>query len=178
MPRRQIIETFASWTALSALRSGAPIKSKEDVYPLLFVVDFPAIFDGNVEINAVEFAEWHQTEVARLCERQPKLCVGWATKIINVFLKTGAYVGELGRPGLRMLLHPPIDNGLWSGIRNRFGSREDIIRDTHCVTQIKAIKDYSVYRRIISGCRKVAGELDCMLIEVEQLWEGGPHRSR
>lgn len=34
-PRATILRTYAEWTALSALRSGAPIKSRSDIYPLL-----------------------------------------------------------------------------------------------------------------------------------------------
>jgi len=36
--RRQIILDFAKWTALSALRSGAPIKSRADVYGYVSIV--------------------------------------------------------------------------------------------------------------------------------------------
>jgi hypothetical protein len=47
-----------------------------------------------------------------------------------------------------------------------------ILDEVLCVRRIKDIGDYSTYCRIIEGCRLVATELDCLLIEVEQLWLG------
>jgi hypothetical protein len=38
--RAQIVLDYAKWTALSATRSGAPIKSRGDVYSLLDAVTF------------------------------------------------------------------------------------------------------------------------------------------
>jgi hypothetical protein len=100
------------------------------------------------------------------------LNVGWAAKIINVYLKTRAYVGAEGRSGLDAAIHPPIDGGLWQGIAVHFPGRPDLLAQTNCVARIKDITDYQLYSRIIDGCRKVARELDCRLIEVEQLWAG------
>jgi hypothetical protein len=65
--RAGIIETYAQWTALSALRSGAPIKSRQDVYSALRSVDFDPLFD--LERGAVareEFDSWHQAAVEHL----------------------------------------------------------------------------------------------------------------
>jgi hypothetical protein len=73
---------------------------------------------------------------------------------------------------LRECLHPPIDSGLWKGVRRRFQGRKDILALTHCVTTIGAIDTYEKYTVIIKGLRIVAQELKCRLIEVEQLWEG------
>ena len=42
--RKAIIATYAEWTAMSALRSGAPIKSRRDVYTVLRGVDFEVLF--------------------------------------------------------------------------------------------------------------------------------------
>jgi hypothetical protein len=123
-------------------------------------------------ITEVEFAQWHRHATLQLCSKEAALCVGWAAKIINVYLKTAAYVGGLGRPGLEPLLHPPIDAGLWSGLRRRFAHRPELLAKTHTVRQIKAIRDYATYETIIEGCREAAALLRCCLIEVEQLWEG------
>lgn len=101
------------------------------------------------------------------------MCTGWATKIINVYLKTAVYVGDLGSPNLRTLIHPPIDGGLWRGIERRFSlHKPEIIIKTHTVQSIKAITNYEIYACVISGCRLAATELDCSLLEIEQLWEG------
>jgi hypothetical protein len=70
------------------------------------------------------------------------------------------------------MIHPPIDAGLWTGLSRQFASRPDILDRTHCVTRIKDIVDYECYLRIIDGCRAAAKVLDCVLIEVEQLWAG------
>jgi hypothetical protein len=44
--RKAIIATYAEWTAMSALRSGAPIKSLRDVYTAIRGVDFAVLFDN------------------------------------------------------------------------------------------------------------------------------------
>jgi hypothetical protein len=98
--------------------------------------------------------------------------IGWGAKLINVYLKTAGYIGGMGRPGLKESLHPPIDAGLWNGLRQRFRDRTAILDEVQCVRRIKDIGHYSTYRRIIEGCRLVAAELGCLLIEVEQLWLG------
>jgi hypothetical protein len=169
--RRQIILDYAKWTALSALRAGAPIKARTEVYPLLDAVAFGDVLNPGPPIAGAEFDAWHEAETAALCARA-KVPTGWGAKLINVYLKTAAYVGELGRPGLRQVLHPPIDAGLWKGLARRFQSRLDILTETCCVRRIKDITDYATYRRIIAGCRAAARELGCSLIEVEQLWLG------
>jgi hypothetical protein len=170
--RRQIILDFAKWTALSALRSGAPIKSRLHVYRLLDGVAFGEVLQLTPPIVETEFEAWHRRETLALCVRDGRVPTGWGTKLINVYLKTAAYVGELGRPGLRAVLHPPIDAGLWRGLSEKFRQRPDIINETCCVQRIRDITDYAIYRRIIAGCRVAASALGCPLIEVEQLWRG------
>jgi hypothetical protein len=44
------------------------------------------------------------------------LPIGWAVKLINVYLKTLVYLAREGRSGLIESIHPPIDNELWKGI--------------------------------------------------------------
>jgi len=172
MCRAGIIRKYASWTVLSALRSGAPIKSRKDVYPLLKTVNFSAVLDDSAgRISQDEFDEWHETAVKRLCELRRELCTGWAAKIVNIYLKTAVYTGGLGRPGLVEVLHPPIDGGLWSGLRRRFAGNE-LLCKTHAVERIKDIQTYTIYQTIQTGCRIAAEQLGCIPIEVEQLWEG------
>jgi hypothetical protein len=105
------------------------------------------------------------------------LCVGWAAKLVNVYLKTAAYVGGLGLPELIGHIHPPIDGGLWQGLERTLLARPAIRARTHRVTRINQINDYAVYLGIIDGCRDLARELGCRLIEVEQFWQGAdtPH---
>lgn len=180
--REGIVLDFAKWTALSALRSGSPLKSKVDVYPLLDSVQFRDVLRGSERITTAEFDAWHQAAVHALCARDPRVGVGWAAKLINVYLKTAAYVGGMGRPGLKESLHPPIDAGLWDGLGERFRDNAAILAEVHCVRRIKDICDYPTYLRIINGCRIASTELRCLLIEVEQLWlgpvtPGGKHRA-
>ncbi len=94
--RKAIITTYAEWTAMSALRSGAPIRSKRDVYTVLRAVDFEPLFDDALGPNRATFDAWHAATVRRMIKREPRLTVGWATKIINVYLKTRAYIGAQG----------------------------------------------------------------------------------
>jgi hypothetical protein len=95
--RKAIIATYAEWTAMSALRSGAPIKSRRDIYTALRGVDFAVLFkDALGPINRATFDAWHADAVRAMIEREPRLTVGCATKIINVYLKTRVYIGGPG----------------------------------------------------------------------------------
>lgn len=171
--REKIVSQYAEWSALSALRSGAPIKSRRDVYSALRAVDFAPLFEkARGPMSGAEFNAWHERAVLCLLQRDPRLIVGWATKILNVYLKTRCYIGAFGRHHLSEAIHPPIDAGLWLGLHRRFQDRPDILIETHCVSRIKDIEDYACYRRIITGCRIAARALGCKLIEVEQLWAG------
>ena len=79
--RTQIITAYAGWTVLSALRSGAPVKSRKQVYGLLRSVDFPHLLaPAGAPVAAGEFAKWHCDTTLALCAREPTLCVGWAAK--------------------------------------------------------------------------------------------------
>ena len=176
--RAKVLDDFARWTALSALRAGAPIKAGADIYPLLRAVEFESLFDARSgPIARAEFDEWHRRAVEKVRRLQPRLSVGWAAKLINVYLKTRAYVGGEGRPGLNALLHPPIDRGLWDGLRRHFGRGSEVTQRTHCATRIKDILTQECYYRIIEGCRMAADALGCQLIEVEQLGNLGIKQS-
>ena len=152
--RRAIITTFAGWTALSALRSGSPVKSRTEIYPLLHQANFDALLRAPAgSIAPAEFADWHAATVARFCSANSKLCVGWAAKLVNVYLKTAVYVGGLGQPELVCILHPPIDGGLWSGLEAPLQGHPAIRVRTHSVQRINQIIDYVQYATIIEGCR-------------------------
>ena len=170
--RRQIILDYAKWTVLSAFRSGAPIKSRKDIYPLIDAVAFADVLSSSRAISASEFDSWHEIKTSALCSSDPPLPTGWSVKLINIYLKTAAYIGDIDSNGLRDVLHPPIDSGLWDGLARHFKGRPDILQETCCVRKIKDITDYPTYRRIIDGCRTAARDLGCSLIEVDQLWRG------
>lgn len=124
------------------------------------------------DITSHEFDAWHEANTVAICHQAENLPVGWATKIINVYLKTRVYLANEGPPSLIAYIHPPIDNGLWQGIRAQYQSDPTIYQKTHIVTRIKNIADYSTYQTIIEGCKLIAAKRECLLIEVEELWMG------
>jgi len=170
-PREKIVNNFAEWTAFSATRSGCPIKSRKDVYPLIRMPDYKTIFKGE-SIKIEDFDEWHKRNTLKICESSHALPVGWATKLINIYLKTRVYIGKEGRQDLIKWIHPPIDSGLWKGIHENYSNIPQIYRKTHCVQKIQDITTYERYKTIIDGCWLIAQERDCLLIEVEELWQG------
>ncbi len=146
--RRQILQAYAEWTVLSALRSGSPLRSRVDVYRAIRLIDFESVLKSELgPIEEHEFEGWHSTTLVNLVKNEARLRneYGWAAKIVNIYLKTISYVGTEGRSGLRSCLHPPIDKGLWKGISTRFKDRKDILHLTHCVTKIKSIRSHSTY---------------------------------
>ena len=189
-PHLKIICDYAKWTALSAARvPKAPIKDRKTVYQLLAGADqadgrhvdgvaFAKILSGKTKIDADEFNVWHECETDALCRRadefKPGVApfpVGWSAKLINVYLKTTAYVGTIGRPGLRNVLHPPLDRILQRELMRHFRKRDrsDMLAKVN-FGAIKSITCYERYREVIEGCAAAADDLDCLLIEVDQLW--------
>ena len=166
--RRKMILDYAKWTARSATRNFG----KDYVYRLLDEVAFDDVLQPNVAISVSEFNAWHRRETEALCARASDLSIGWGAKLINVYLKTAAYVGDLGSKGIRGGLHPPIDTYLWKGLRKHFKKHPNIIDNACCVNAIKDIEDYDqTYLKIIKGCNEAAGKLNWLLIEVDQLWQ-------
>lgn len=169
--REKIIHDFSEWTAFSATRSGCPVKSRDAVYPLIRTPKYHRVFNGN-EISTTEFDDWHKESTLAICAVESRFPVGWAAKLINIYLKTMVYLAGVGRPNLVECIHPPIDNGLWEGIRLEYKHRPDILLKTHVVNRIKEIDTYEKYRTIVDGCRLIAENRGCYLIEVEELWQG------
>ncbi|MDM4772934.1 hypothetical protein [Solimonas sp. SE-A11] len=176
--REKILDDFSAWAALSAMRSGAPVKSATEIYGLLDPAIFKQLFHPRSKpISAREFGNWHRTTTAALMQYE-NLCeqAGWAAKLLNVYLKAHVYIGGAGRKGLIALIHPPVDSGLWRGVKTHCKEHKDpkpILERTHVVQRISQIQDYETYLIIIEGLRMVAAELGCPLIEVEQLWDRG-----
>ena len=176
--RRSIILTYAGWTALSAasLRLTDQIESDHLSFARKSQFRLCARDRGNCDFSR-RICRLASEATLRMREETPAMVVGWAAKLINVYLKTASYVGDLGRPGLREVLHPPIDRGLWDGLK-RWIKRYDgpldreLLKRSHLVRRIKEITEYETYATIIQGCREVAEKVPCRLIEVEQFWEG------
>lgn len=170
-----ILDRFARWTVLSALRSGAPIRSAEDVYAALADIDFHKVLDRpRGRIVKKEFERWHGTAIRKLMNgSNGKLRhgAGWAAKMVNVYLKTACYVGKNGRPGLEQLLHPPLDSKLWSGIKNCRRNAYDRLLKCRCIGAIKSIRSLNDYRRIVRHLRSLAKDEGCSLVELEKFWK-------
>ena len=181
-PRTKILRDYSRWTALSALRSGSPIRARRDLYPLLDRISFDFVLDVSLgPITQKQFNSWHRRTVMRIAN-SPKMdgAVGWSAKIVNIYLKTYCYVGAGGRSGLVEVMHPPIDSGLWKGVKSRFGDRAKIIDLVFTENTIREITTYRIYSRIIRGFREIAEIEKCHLIEVDALWVGAswPKRGR
>jgi hypothetical protein len=166
--RKKIVHDFAKWTALSALRSGSPLKRAERVYDLIeHRADLPLLFETARAIDEADFDGWHQKTVRAFCKAEPNLPVGWAAKIINVYLKTRVYLAGEGRKGLASVIHLPIDYGLQQGLKKNFPQRPWKIR------RIKEFRSYQDdYLPFIQDCRSLAKEERCALIELEFYWRG------
>jgi hypothetical protein len=93
--------------------------------------------------------------------------VGWAAKIVNVYLKRSAYLAGEIREGLVSAIHPPIDFGLQQGSTKKF---------PHRPWKIKRIKEFRSYQDdyllFIQDCRPLAKKERCSLIELEFYWRG------
>lgn len=171
--RKKIVHDFAKWTALSALRSGSPVKGTTAIYHLIdHSADLACLFDGSALITDAEFDRWHEATVTAFCRAEPILPVGWAAKIINVYLKTRVYLAGEGRIGLVAAIHPPIDTSLQIGLKLAFPGL-----GLKTVT-IKSILSYrDDYMLLIEAFRSVARQEGCLLIEVESFWNRRPSRS-
>jgi len=168
--RKKIVHDFAKWTALSAMRSGSPLKSATHVYGLIDNhTDLKVLFDSPRTIAESEFDQWHEQTFFAFVGAEPALKrtsqVGWAAKIINVYLKTRVYLAGEGRKGLVSAIHPPIDNGLLTGLKKAFPLRPWRIR------RIKNIQsNHEDYFPFIEECRHLAKEERCLPIELEFYW--------
>lgn len=176
--RHFIAHQYARWCAFSATRSGAPQKAREIVYPLIDAPSYEKILNGIEEITLEAFEEWHKESVELICIKNSNWTAGWAAKLINVYLKTIVYIGQIGRGGLDSCIHPPIDGGLWDGIYNAYGNQTEIIENTHVVVKIKDIKTYDTYQTIIYGMKQIQNIEGWKLIEVEKLWKGTEYKAK
>ena len=98
-PKHLIAHRFSQWAALSALKSGSPLKSAKDIYPLVDLKYLAVLLKTENEISSDEFNIWHKAASKRImksiCNDFP---CGWATKILNVYLRSMCYLSGMGRP--------------------------------------------------------------------------------
>ena len=169
--REALVTDFARWVASCAVRSNAPVRSRGDIYGALDAVDFGPLFRGELgRIGPAEFANWHESAIGRMREVQPRLNVGWAAKILNEYLKTKCYVGGYGRDGLADVIHPPVDNGLISGLRSRFADCPELEARLDSLERMSGMDTYDKYEALIRVCERVAELCGCSLMESEQFW--------
>ena len=171
-----ITHEFARWATHSALRNpGAPIKSRKDVYAALDVVDFDPLLDTRMgSIDSKEFVEWFTDALAKLMEwdGDARLNVGWAAKIISIYLKTTCYLAGFGREGLRDVIHPPIDNQLIKALKQKSWTDPNIPLGLSKLPNTGIIRniDGEAYTFIMKIFVLIARERNCTLFEVEQFW--------
>ncbi len=170
--RHFITHQFARWCAFSSTRSGAPLKSRSEVYPLIDMPLYKEILTSEKIISEAEFNQWHEANCKLISNFRYEWPIGWSAKLINVYLKTMTYIGRIGRPNLDSLIHPPIDGGLWDGIKTKYGNYHEIINCTHKVSRILNIESYETYSKILNGIKMIRDMEGWKLIEVEKVWEG------
>jgi len=184
--RKIIIENYSIWTAYSAARIGCPFRGKALGKKLkeLFI-DKGQIerISGADPISNEEFSEWHKRIVTTLSgiknkNSRKKIGIGWAAKILNVFLKTYAYVGDQGRPNIRTFLHPPLDSILIKLILEHENLKPDskekvALRKTiGKAIPISSLKSYKIYLSVINALRRFAEMIGKKTVfELEGFWE-------
>ena len=173
-PRLAIVCAFSEWTAYCVARSGWPpavSKDRGTVYALIRTPDYDGLVTRD-DVSRDEFNQWHEQNTHLVLREQPHLPLGWAVKLINMYLKTRVYLAGDGCPQLSDHIHPPLDSYLWNGIKAKYWDIPEIFRKTHILCKIKDIKDYATYRTIIQGCELIALRRGHRLIEVDELWGG------
>lgn len=176
--RHYIVHQFARWCAFSATRSGCPLKARKVVYPLIDTPPYAEILSTRKTLKKDDFSAWHRENTLSVNKASKNLLgIGWAAKLINVYLKTVVYVGQIGAAHLMKFIHPPIDGGLWDGIKSKYEKDPSILAKTHIVNKIKDIKTYDIYETILSGLELITQQESWNLIEVEQLWIGTNYKA-
>ena len=196
--RWQIAHTFAQWTTRAAVQSqGRHRNFKKDqaaVNSYIEAVDFNRPFDRSLgSIGEDEFSDWHSEQVRRLMSCHENINVGWAAKMIAIYLKVTCYLSGFGRECLDSVIHPPFDSNLMEGIAEHnyqtFGNlmstlqgeisqeqydaamrNSEEVRRNLSNARIRDIDDTFYWEVLIPACEQAAESLNCTLIEVEQLW--------
>jgi hypothetical protein len=124
---------------------------------------------GSDAITQNEFDGWHKRNCLQLRDSGVHP-VGWAAKLLNVYLKTLVYVGGYGRPDLVDWLHPPLDNILIKRLKN-----VSVPKSLVGWTRIKDVRTYDAYMALIEDLRHLSSELGThTAFELERFWRENP----
>ena len=165
-----LVRDFARWVAQCSV-SG--VADESEIYAALDRVDFSPLFDRERgRITAAEFAEWHRTSTDLASRASANLNAGYAAKMVNECLKTRCYVGGYGRDGLADAIHPPIDDGLIAGLRNKLSARAELRDALARVPSMERMDSYGDYESLIRVCERAARIAGCSLMESELFWDG------
>ena len=162
--RHKMIDNFAAWTAVSAAR-----RSGLRVCPAIEKIDFQQVLCNEGSIDKQEFDQWHEAQVQRF-GNEAKCSIGWAAKIINVYLKTQCYVGGRGRKGLDEVIHPPFDHVMIRTLKKKYPEFNDLMGGHSRRFSLKGLERYSRYQQIIESLASIARQERCKLIEMGQYW--------
>mgnify|MGYP006440440845 CR=1 FL=1 len=139
--------------------------------------DYKNLLSSEGTWTKAQFNSWHKRNTLKTDMASNHLLgIGWSTKLINVYLKTMVYAGQIGPSSLMNVIHPPIDKGLWDGIKEKYRAEKSVIAKTHVVQTIKGIDSYDIYETIISGIEQITKREKWRLIEVETLWTGTKYK--
>ena len=167
--RHKIIDNFALWTAVSAAPRRSGLRKNEEICPALEKVDFQQVLCNERPIDKQEFDQWHEAQVQRFRE-EAKCSVGWAAKIINVYLKTQCYVGGRGRKGLDEVIHPPFDRVMIGTLKKKYPEFNGLLGGRNRGFSLTGVERYFRYQQIIELLASIARRERCKLIEMGQHW--------
>lgn len=171
--REKVIRNYAAWTATAALRSGKHIK---DGFSLQNALEEVVVL-ADIPSTQTEFDLWHERVVPMLQKKvlelrstndEKEFSVGWSAKLLNVYLKTLYYVGDLEPSDIRKVIHPPIDNILVDSIIEEYGVS---IWSYENKFTIQGIEKYDVYSEMIKRLKQIANKSNLEnLIDIEHVW--------
>ena len=163
--RRHIILRSAEWHAVAAIRSSSPLKDRGAIKQCVALIKTEEL--GEIEsMTGIRQQEaydlWHAKTVEGIVAKAPELSFGWAAKLVNVYIKTLAYISDDFWPKLRGAIHPAID-----------GMLQDMLEKEGLQKTKVGLKDMDreAYRRLIAEYRNVAAAQNIALVEVDKYWE-------
>jgi hypothetical protein len=95
--------------------------------------------------------------------------IGWATKALNIYLKTLYYIGDFEPKGVRKILHPPIDNILVKNIQNHYNITLWSIHQKSF--SISRLDKYDKYMEMIQKIKEIALKNNMInILDIEHVW--------
>jgi len=173
--RKKILISYAEWTAIAAIRSGKHIKETKIIQEAL-----REIYLGNIPTTQADFDVWHEEQckllrekIVSLAAKQERITknfeLGWAAKILNIYLKTLFYIGDMEPSVVRQFIHPPIDNIFVNAFY-----KEHKVRVAASDFRIKKLEHYLDYAAIINSIKAIQKEKKFLnLMDVENIWGVG-----